>query len=287
MQQVTVSVPHSQPGRACHFASNLPIVLIAGPCTLQSLDHAQHVQGTLLEYTAPHGMGLIFKSSYDKANRTSVAGVRGLGMDAAMEIFDELRKTSPVITDVHTAEQATIVANHVDMLQIPAFLSRQTDLLVAAGETQKPINVKKGQFLSPHDMAHVAKKIASTGNTQITLCERGASFGYNTLVVDMPGLAIMAASGYPVVIDATHAVQRPGGGDGKSSGDRRLAQLIARAAVAVGVAGVFIETHEAPDTAPSDGPNMIALADMKGVIATLAALDGVAKAHPPMFDPPL
>ncbi|OFX14090.1 MAG: 3-deoxy-8-phosphooctulonate synthase, partial [Alphaproteobacteria bacterium RIFOXYD12_FULL_60_8] len=234
------------------------------------------------EIAAKANMPFIFKASFDKANRTSLTGQRGMGMEAALPVFAEIRETfgCPVLTDVHEAEQCGAAVGAVDVLQIPAFLCRQTDLLLAAGQTGLAINVKKGQFLAPWDMANVAAKVASTGNDKIILTERGACFGYNTLVTDMRGLPQMAQTGYPVVFDATHSVQQPGGQGTSSGGDRRFAPVLARAAVAVGLAGVFIETHADPDKAPSDGPNMIPLKQMPGLLALLQDFDRVAKAHP-------
>jgi 2-dehydro-3-deoxyphosphooctonate aldolase (KDO 8-P synthase) len=256
-----------------------PLVLIAGPCQLESLDHSLAIAETLAEICARHGAGLIFKGSYDKANRTSLGGRRGLGMDEGLRILSEVRTRigCPVLTDIHGPDHCAPVAQAVDVLQIPAFLCRQTDLLLAAGETGAAINVKKGQFLAPWDMEHVAAKIASTGNERLLLTERGVSFGYNTLVTDMRSLPIMARSGYPVVMDATHSVQQPGGQGGASGGQREFAPVMARAAVALGVAAVFIETHPEPDSAPSDGPNMIPLDCMNPLIASLMAFDALAK----------
>lgn len=263
------------------IGNDLPLALIAGPCQLEGLDHALGIAERLAEACAAHDMPFVFKASFDKANRTSVTGQRGPGQDDGLAQLAgvKARLGVPVLTDVHTPEQARAAADVVDVLQIPAFLCRQTDLLIAAGETGKPVNIKKGQFLAPWDMERVAEKIAGTGNEAILLTERGASFGYNTLVADMRSLPIMAETGYPVIMDATHAVQAPGGQGAASGGDRRMAPVLARAAVAVGIAGVFLETHPAPDTAPSDGPNMIALADMPDLIADLAALDEIAKAR--------
>lgn len=259
-----------------------PLTLIAGPCQLESLDHALMIAATLAETCARTGTGLVFKSSYDKANRTSASAKRGLGRDEGLRILAEVKARigCPVLTDVHLPEDCAPVAEVVDVLQIPAFLSRQTDLLIAAGRTGAAINVKKGQFLAPWDMANVAAKIASTGNGRILLCERGVSFGYNTLVADMRALPIMARTGYPVVMDATHSVQQPGGQGDSSGGQREFAPVMARAAVAVGVAAVFIETHEDPDHAPSDGPNMVPLARMPALIGELVAFDRLAKASP-------
>jgi len=257
----------------------LPFVLIAGPCQIESRGHALEVAIALRSLSDATGVRVIYKSSYDKANRTSAATARGVGMAQGLAILAEVRERTglPVLTDVHSAEQCAPAAEAVDVLQIPAFLCRQTDLLLAAGETGKTINVKKGQFLAPWDMVHVAAKIASTGNRNILLCERGASFGYNTLVSDMRALPTMAATGYPVVFDATHSVQQPGGQGATSGGQREFAPVLARAALAVGVAAVFIETHEDPDRAPSDGPNMIALREMPALIARLKAYDALTK----------
>ena len=261
------------------LANDRPFVLIAGPCQIESRAHALEVAATLREMAAATGVKLIYKSSFDKANRTSVDAPRGAGLGDGLAILAEVREATglPTLTDVHTAEQCAIAAQAVDVLQIPAFLCRQTDLLLAAGETGKPINVKKGQFLAPWDMANVAAKIASTGNQNIMLCERGASFGYNTLVSDFRALPIMARTGYPVVFDATHSVQQPGGQGSSSGGQREFAPVLARAALAVGVAAVFIETHPDPDHAPSDGPNMIPLREMPALIARLKAFDELAK----------
>lgn len=261
------------------IANDLPFVLIAGPCQIESESHAGEVAGALVEICRPLGLGLIFKSSFDKANRTSVSAARGVGLARGLEILHGIKSRLgiPVLTDVHDREQCKPAAEAVDVLQIPAFLCRQTDLLIAAGETGAAINVKKGQFLAPWDMKNVAAKIAATGNQRILLTERGASFGYNTLVSDMRALPIMAETGYPVVFDATHSVQSPGGAGTSSSGDRRFAPVLARAALAVGVASVFIETHPDPDHAPSDGPNMIPLAQMPALLARLIAFDRLAK----------
>jgi 2-dehydro-3-deoxyphosphooctonate aldolase (KDO 8-P synthase) len=256
-----------------------PFNLIAGPCQLESLDHARMLAERIAAAAQATDTQWIFKASYDKANRSSLKGKRGLGMDEGLTILAKIRDEFgvPVLTDIHTAEQCAPVAQAVDVLQIPAFLSRQTDLLLAAGETGAALNVKKGQFLAPWDMENVAAKIASTGNTRILLCERGASFGYNMLVSDMRSLPIMAQTGYPVVFDATHSVQLPGGQGTSSGGQREFVPPLARAAVAVGVAAVFIETHEAPDTAPSDGPNMVPVDQLRGLLATLRQLDRVVK----------
>jgi len=262
--------------------NDLPFVLIAGPCAMESRDHAMEVAGALKEMCAKLGVPLIYKTSFDKANRTSVKGGRGMGLKESLPVFAEIKSKLglPTLTDVHEIDQCAPAAEVVDVLQIPAFLCRQTDLLLAAGNTGAVINVKKGQFLAPWDMKNVADKVASTGNTKILLTERGVSFGYNTMITDMRALPEMAKTGYPVVIDATHSVQQPGGAGSASSGQREYAPVIARAAVSVGVAAVFMETHPDPDKAPSDGPNMIHLKDMPGVIAMLKAFDQVAKAHP-------
>ena len=258
------------------------LTVIAGPCQLESADHAQMIAGRMAEICAKAGAQYVFKASYDKANRTSLKGRRGLGIDAGLKVLDGVRRDMglPVLTDIHDGEQAKIAADVVDVIQIPAFLCRQTDLLVAAGETGAVVNIKKGQFLAPWDMDNVADKVASTGNDRILLTERGVSFGYNTLVADMRALPTMARTGYPVIMDATHSVQQPGGQGGSSGGQREFAPAMARAAVSLGIAGVFIETHEDPDKAPSDGPNMIPLDQMGRLIDTLMALDGIAKADP-------
>jgi 2-dehydro-3-deoxyphosphooctonate aldolase (KDO 8-P synthase) len=260
-------------------ANNRPFVLISGPCQIESEAHAFEVAGALKDITTRLGIGLIYKSSYDKANRTSASAARGVGMDKGLHILAGVREKFgvPVLTDVHAADQCAPVAQAVDILQIPAFLCRQTDLLLAAGETGRVINVKKGQFLAPWDMKNVAAKIAGTGNENILLTERGASFGYNTLVTDFRSLPIMAETGYPIVFDATHSVQQPGGMGTASGGERRFAPLLARAALAIGVAAVFIETHPDPDHAPSDGPTMIPLADMASLLETLMEADRVGK----------
>jgi 2-dehydro-3-deoxyphosphooctonate aldolase (KDO 8-P synthase) len=264
------------------FDNNAALALIAGPCQFESRQHAFDMAGALKELTGKLGIGLVYKTSYDKANRTSLSATRGAGMDAALPVFDELRKefSLPVLTDVHTEEQCAIVAPHVDVLQIPAFLSRQTDMLVAAAKTGKVINVKKGQFLAPWDMKNVVAKITGSGNANVLTTERGASFGYNTLVSDMRALPIMAEIGAPVIFDATHSVQQPGGQGGSSGGERRFVETLARAAVAVGVAGVFIETHQDPDNSTSsDGPNMLPLKDMPALLERLMAFDRIAKGH--------
>lgn len=262
------------------IGNDLPLTLIAGPCQLESLDHALAIAAPLAEACARHGAGFVFKASYDKANRTSLSGRRGVGMDEGLRMLEEVRARigCPVLTDIHDIAQARAAGAVADVIQIPAFLCRQTDLLLAAGNTPAAVNIKKGQFLAPWDMAHVVDKVASTGNRRILVTERGVSFGYNTLVADMRSLPIMAQSGWPVVMDATHAVQQPGGQGGSSGGQREFAPVLARAAVAVGVASVFIETHEDPDNAPSDGPNMIRLDQMPGLIAGLMGFDRLAKA---------
>ncbi|MCZ8079690.1 MAG: 3-deoxy-8-phosphooctulonate synthase [Fuscovulum sp.] len=262
-------------------SNDSPLLVIAGPCQLESLDHAQMIAGKMAEACAKAGAQYVFKASYDKANRTSLKGRRGLGIDAGLKVLEAVRAMGmPVLTDIHDAEQARLAAQVVDVIQIPAFLCRQTDLLIAAGETGAVVNIKKGQFLAPWDMANVAEKVASTGNHKILLTERGASFGYNTLVADMRSLPTMARTGWPVIMDATHSVQQPGGQGNSSGGQREFAPVMARCAVAIGIAGVFIETHEAPDTAPSDGPNMIPLDQMPALIDSLMAFDRLAKANP-------
>lgn len=262
--------------------NDLPLVLIGGPCQLESTDHALMIASTLKDACASAGAGFIFKGSFDKANRTSLSGKRGLGISEGLKVMKSVKAElgCPVVTDVHAPDQCAEVASVVDVLQIPAFLCRQTDLLLAAGNTGAAVNVKKGQFLAPWDMPNVADKLASTGNGRIMLCERGTSFGYNTLVADMRGLPQMAATGYPVVMDATHSVQQPGGQGGSSGGQREFAPVMARAAVSLGVAAVFLETHEDPDNAPSDGPNMIPLTQMPNLIQTLMKFDKLAKENP-------
>ncbi|WP_273499608.1 3-deoxy-8-phosphooctulonate synthase [Lentibacter algarum] len=256
-----------------------PFALITGPCQLESLDHARMMAERIAEACAPTKTGFIFKASYDKANRSSISTKRGLGMEEGLTILSKIREEfgCPILTDVHDAHQCAPAGEAVDVIQIPAFLCRQTDLLLAAGETGAAINVKKGQFLAPWDMGNVAEKIASTGNERIMLCDRGTSFGYNTLVSDFRGLPIMAATGYPVVFDATHSVQQPGGQGTTSGGQREFAPVLARAAVAVGVSALFIETHEDPENAPSDGPNMIPIEEMKALIGNLARYDSISK----------
>ena len=261
------------------IANGRPLALIAGPCQMESRDHALAIASALTEVCDRLGIGLIFKTSFDKANRTSATGKRGLGFEASLPVFAEIRGSLglPVLTDVHEPGQCAPIAEVVDILQIPAFLCRQTDLLVAAAKTGRIINVKKGQFLAPWDMANVVGKVTGAGNANVMLTERGASFGYNTLVSDMRSLPIMAETGCPVVFDATHSVQQPGGKGASSGGDRRFVATLARAAVAVGIAAVFIETHEDPDNAPSDGPNMVPLNEMEALISDLIAFDRVAK----------
>jgi 2-dehydro-3-deoxyphosphooctonate aldolase (KDO 8-P synthase) len=261
------------------FGNALPLALIAGPCQLESRQHAFDMAGALKEIAARLGIGFVYKTSFDKANRTSLAGKRGVGLEAALPVFDDLRQQLgvPVLTDIHTGEQCDLVAPHVDVLQIPAFLCRQTDLLIAAAKTGKIVNVKKGQFLAPWDMKSVAAKVTGSGNANLLLTERGVTFGYNTLVSDMRALPIMAAIGAPVIFDATHSVQSPGGMGGSTGGDRTMVPHLARAAAAVGVAGVFIETHEDPDNAPSDGPNMVPLGELEPLVARLIEIDRVVK----------
>jgi 2-dehydro-3-deoxyphosphooctonate aldolase (KDO 8-P synthase) len=261
------------------LGNDRPLALIAGPCALESRAHAREMCQALVEMTAKLGMGLIYKTSFDKANRTSLEGDRGLGLKKGLPILAELRESFgvPVLTDVHSAEQCRPVAEAVDVLQIPAFLSRQTDLLVAAAETGRAMNIKKGQFLAPWDMKQVVKKVEAAGNRKILVCERGVSFGYNTLISDMRSLPILAETGYPVVFDATHSVQQPGGQGTKSGGQREFVPVLARAAVAVGVAVVFMETHQDPDKAPSDGPNMVVLKEMPALLQRLQAFDRLAK----------
>ncbi len=262
--------------------NDLPLTIIAGPCQLETADHAQMIAGKMKEACDAAGAQYVFKASYDKANRTSLSGKRGMGIDAGLKVLDDIRKTMgiPVLTDVHTEAQCAVAADAVDVLQIPAFLCRQTDMLLAAGNTGKAVNVKKGQFLAPWEMGNIVDKIESTGNQNILLTERGTSFGYNTLVADMRGLPQMAKTGYPVVMDATHSVQQPGGKGGSSGGQREFAPVMARAAVSLGVGAVFIETHQDPDSAPSDGPNMIPLDQMPQLIDTLMRFDALAKANP-------
>ena len=261
------------------IANDKPFTLIAGPCQLENEEHALKISSELKKITKDLGINLIYKTSFDKANRTSLKGKRGIGLEKSLPIFDKIRKEVglPVLTDIHTAEQCTMVAEHVDVLQIPAFLCRQTDLLIAAAKTGKIINVKKGQFLAPWDMANVIKKIEETGNKNILITERGASFGYNTLVSDMRALPIMSRFGFPIVFDATHSVQQPGGMGEKSGGQREFVPYLARAAIAVGVGAIFMETHEDPDNAPSDGPNMVPLNEVKTLLKKLTEIDKLIK----------
>ncbi|WP_120504277.1 3-deoxy-8-phosphooctulonate synthase [Sulfitobacter mediterraneus] len=277
MTQVTI--------RDVIVGNDRPLTVIAGPCQLESEDHAQMIAGKMKEACAAAGAQYIFKASYDKANRTSLSGKRGLGIDQGLKVLQSVGKAMdvPVLTDVHSDTQCAIAADAVDVLQIPAFLCRQTDLLLAAGNTGAAVNVKKGQWLAPWEMSNIVDKIKSTGNEKILLTERGTAFGYNTLVTDMRGLPQMAQTGYPVVMDATHAVASPGGNGTSSGGQREFAPVLARAAVSIGVAAVFIETHEDPDNAPSDGPNMIYLDQMPDLIATLMKFDALAKQHPMTF----
>jgi 2-dehydro-3-deoxyphosphooctonate aldolase (KDO 8-P synthase) len=274
----------SKPNAAVHagevvFANTAPLALIAGPCQLESRQHAFDMAGALKDLAATLGIGLVYKTSFDKANRTSLSGKRGVGLDAALPIFADLRKELglPLLTDIHTEEQCGIAAEVVDILQIPAYLCRQTDLLIAAARTGKVVNVKKGQFLAPWDMKNVVAKITGSGNPNVLVTERGASFGYNTLVSDMRALPILAETGAPVIFDATHSVQQPGGQGGSTGGERRFVETLSRAAVAVGIAGIFIETHQDPDNAPSDGPNMVPLHDMPALLRKLLEFDHIAK----------
>ena len=263
------------------ISNDCKIIILAGPCVMESRTHAIEMALALKEISDQSNVGIIYKSSYDKANRTSVSSARGMGVSEALPIFSEIKDLTglPVLTDVHSVEDCSIVGEIVDVIQIPAFLCRQTDLLLAAGNTGKALNIKKGQFLAPWDMVNVVKKVESTGNKNIMLCERGATFGYNTLVSDMRSLPIMAKTGYPVIYDATHSVQQPGGEGGSSGGEREFAPVLARAAVAAGVAGVFMETHQNPEEAPSDGPNMIYLNKLMGIIKTLLEFDDISKAN--------
>lgn len=277
---------HTVRVRDVSIANDRPFVLIAGPCAMESRDHALEMAAAVKEAAASAGLQAIYKSSFDKANRTSVDSPRGIGLDKALAIFDDVRNATglPVLTDVHTEEQCAVAGEVVDVLQIPAFLCRQTDLLIAAGNTGKAVNVKKGQFLAPWDMKNVVSKIASTGNDNILQTERGASFGYNTLVSDMRSLPVLAQNGYPVVYDATHSVQQPGGQGGTSGGQREFVPVLARAALSIGVAAVFMETHQDPDSAPSDGPNMVRVQELPDLLKTLAAFDRLAKEHPVSID---
>ena len=261
------------------IANDKPFTLIAGPCQLESEEHAIKISTELKKITSELKINFIYKSSFDKANRTSLKGKRGIGLNKSLPIFDKIRKEVgvPVLTDVHTSEQCSVVSEHVDILQIPAFLCRQTDLLIAAAKTGKIINVKKGQFLAPWDMSNVIKKIEDTGNKNILITERGASFGYNTLVSDMRSLPIMSKFGFPIVFDATHSVQQPGGMGEKSGGQREFVPYLARAAIAVGVGAIFMETHEDPDNAPSDGPNMVPLKEVKSLLKKLTEIDKLIK----------
>ncbi|MGF9762668.1 3-deoxy-8-phosphooctulonate synthase [Microvirga sp. 0TCS3.31] len=261
------------------FGNHLPLGIIAGPCAMESRDHALEMAAALSEMAGRLGLGLVYKSSFDKANRTSISSARGIGIDRALAIFAEVKERYglPVLTDVHENDQCAAIAEVVDVLQIPAFLCRQTDLLIAAAKTGRVVNVKKGQFLAPWDMANVAEKVKAAGNPNVMLTERGASFGYNTLVSDMRSLPIMAETGAPVIFDATHSVQQPGGKGATSGGQREYVPVLSRAAVAVGVAGVFIETHQDPDKAPSDGPNMVPLKELEALLAQLKAFDALAK----------
>ncbi len=277
MKHVTVGTP----GRSVTFGNDLPLVIIAGPCQIESRSHARELAEGIQTIARKLDIPFIYKSSYDKANRTSISGKRGIGMEKGLDILREIGQdfACPVVTDVHLPEQCAPVAEAVDLLQIPAFMCRQTDLLVAAAKTGKPVHVKKGQFLAPWDMKHVAQKLVDAGNDNIILCERGTSFGYNQLVVDMRALPIMSQTGYPVVMDATHAVMEPGGKGTSSGGNRAFVPTVARAAVATGVAGVFLETHDNPDVAPSDGPNMVRLDTLENILASLKAIDTLVKSE--------
>ena len=261
------------------ISNNKKVCLIAGPCQLETEQHAMDMAGKIKEITSKFNMGFIYKTSFDKANRTSLKGKRGAGLDKSLPVFDKIKKELdvPILTDVHNIDQCSIVSGHVDILQIPAFLCRQTDLLIAAAKTNKIINVKKGQFLAPWDMVNVTKKISDSGNNNILVTERGASFGYNTLVSDMRSLPIMAKNGYPVIFDATHSVQQPGGQGESSGGQREFVEYLSRAAIAVGIAGIFIETHQDPDNAPSDGPNMLPLAKLESLLEQLIQIDKIIK----------
>tara|TARA_B100001778_G_scaffold324447_1_gene318798 strand:- start:63 stop:890 length:828 start_codon:yes stop_codon:yes gene_type:complete len=265
--------------KGLEISNNNKIFLIAGPCQLESEQHAMDMAGSIKDITEKLSIGFVYKTSFDKANRTSLSGKRGVGLEKSLPVFDRIKKdlNIPILTDIHNEEQCSVVSNHVDILQIPAFLCRQTDLLVAAAKTKKIINVKKGQFLAPWDMVNVTKKISDAGNENILVTERGASFGYNTLVSDMRSLPIMSKNGYPVIFDATHSVQQPGGLGEKSGGQREFVEHLSRAAVAVGVAGVFIETHQDPDNAPSDGPNMVPLKNLENLLSQLVKIDNLIK----------
>lgn len=282
IQNVATPAPRVKAGPVT-FANDAPIAVLAGPCQMESRAHALEMASALKEMCGKLGIGLVYKSSFDKANRTSLTGKRGIGLEAALPVFAEIRESLglPVVTDVHEIEHCARVAPVVDVLQIPAFLCRQTDLLIAAAKTGKVVKIKKGQFLAPWDMKNAVAKVVGSGNPNVLLTERGASFGYNTLVADMRSLPIMAETGAPVIFDATHSVQQPGGQGTSSGGDRRFVPVLARAAVAVGVAGLFIETHENPDKAPSDGPNMVPLKDFAALIAELQAIDAVVKRQLP------
>ena len=273
MENITVNCNNIE------ISNNNKICLIAGPCQLETEQHAMDMAGKIKEITLKYNIGFIYKTSFDKANRTSLKGKRGAGLEKSLPVFDKIKKelNIPVLTDIHNEDQCTLVSKHVDVLQIPAFLCRQTDLLIAAAKTKKIINVKKGQFLAPWDMVNVTKKISDSGNNKILVTERGASFGYNTLISDMRSIPIMAKNGYPVVFDGTHSVQQPGGLGEKSGGQREFIEYLTRAAVAVGVAAVFLETHQDPDNAPSDGPNMVPLDKMDQLISQLVEIDNLIK----------
>ena len=273
MENITVNCNNIE------ISNNNKICLIAGPCQLETEQHAMDMAGKIKEITSKYNIGFIYKTSFDKANRTSLKGKRGAGLEKSLPVFDKIKKelNIPVLTDIHNEDQCTLVSKHVDVLQIPAFLCRQTDLLIAAAKTKKIINVKKGQFLAPWDMVNVTKKISDSGNNKILVTERGASFGYNTLVSDMRSIPIMAKNGYPVVFDGTHSVQQPGGLGEKSGGQREFIEYLTRAAVAVGVAAVFLETHQDPDNAPSDGPNMVPLDKMDQLVSQLVEIDNFIK----------
>ena len=280
MSKAPAPIRHVKVGNF-EIGNDLPLTLIAGPCAMESREHALDMAGSLKDLAVKLGVKLIYKTSFDKANRTSIRSNRGVGLEEALPVFAEIRATYglPVITDVHLPDQCAVAATAVDVLQIPAFLSRQTDLLVAAAETGKPVNVKKGQFMAPWDMQNVVDKFDHVGNRNVMLCERGASFGYNTLVSDMRALPILAETGCPVVFDATHSVQQPGGQGTTSGGDRRFVPVLARAAVAVGVAALFVETHKDPDSAPSDGPNMVPFAQLPDMLSRLLDIDRLTKQH--------
>jgi 2-dehydro-3-deoxyphosphooctonate aldolase (KDO 8-P synthase) len=283
MQETAKPNPSVTVGKVC-FGNARPLALIAGPCQMESRQHALEMAAALKEICARLGIGLVYKTSFDKANRTSLAGKRGIGLGPALAVFAEIRDSLelPVLTDVHEAGQCAAVAEVVDVLQIPAFLCRQTDLIIAAAATGRPVKIKKGQFLAPWDMRNVVAKVTGSGNANVLVTERGASFGYNTLVVDMRSIPILREIGCPVIFDATHAVQQPGGAGTHSGGERRFVPVLARAAVAVGVAGVFLEAHQDPDRAPSDGPNMIPLKELAGLVSELMAIDALVKERPPL-----